>query len=87
MAQGDAILVKDLPPEIRGPAGESAPAFALTLEAALDLVAERLGAPEGPPWTQIEREVVQRVLKAANGDEAAAAKRLGITKAALRKRL
>lgn len=87
MAQGDAILVKDLPPEIRGQAGDSPQGPALTLEAALDLVAERLGAPEGPPWTEIEREVVRRVLRAANGDEVAAAKRLGITRAALRKRL
>jgi transcriptional regulator with PAS, ATPase and Fis domain len=35
----------------------------------------------------LEREIVQRALRAAGGDEAAAAKRLGITKAALKKRL
>jgi two-component system nitrogen regulation response regulator GlnG len=86
VAQGDAILVKDLPPEIRGPAGE--PALpALTLEAALDFVAGQLVATEQPLWPQVEREIAQRVLKAAGGDEAAAAKRLGITRAALRKRL
>ncbi|HMD60936.1 MAG TPA: helix-turn-helix domain-containing protein, partial [Opitutaceae bacterium] len=87
VAQGDAILVKDLPPEIRGTAGESAVAPALTLETALDYVAERLSLAEQPLWAQVEREIVQRVLKAANGDEAAAAKRLGITRVALRKRL
>jgi two-component system nitrogen regulation response regulator GlnG len=87
VAQGDAILVKDLPPEIRGAAGEAAPAAALTLEAALDFVADRVTASERPLWPQVEREIAQRVLKAANGDEAAAAKRLGITKVALRKRL
>jgi len=36
---------------------------------------------------QIEREIAQRALTAAGGDEAVAAKRLGITKAALKKRL
>jgi two-component system nitrogen regulation response regulator GlnG len=86
VAQGDAILVKDLPVEIRGSTGESAPAPALTLEGALDYVAEKVGLPEGPPWADIERDIVRRVLKAAGGDEAAAAKRLGMTKAALRKR-
>src|ERR1017187_620217 len=87
VAQGDAILVKDLPPEIRGPAGESAAAPALTLEAALDYVAERLAASDPPLWPPGEREIVPRVLRAAGGDETAAAKRLGVTKAALRKRL
>src|ERR1035441_10853193 len=57
VAQGDAILVKDLPPEIRGPAGEPAPAPALTLEAALDYVAERLAASGPPLWARDAREL------------------------------
>ena len=87
VAQGDAILVKDLPPEIRGAAGESASPFALTLDGALDYVADQLGASGEPLLEQFEREIVKRVMKANNGDEAASAKRLGITKVALKKRL
>ena len=86
VAQGDAILVKDLPPEIRGIA-EAAAAPALTLDAALDFVLDQPRPSEPPLMAQIEREIVQRALKAADGDEAAAAKRLGLSKAALRKRL
>jgi two-component system nitrogen regulation response regulator GlnG len=87
VAQGDAILVKDLPPEIRGAAGEALPGAALTVEAALDFLIEHVRAPDQPLLAQIDTEVARRVLKAAGGDEAAAAKRLGITRAALRKKL
>jgi two-component system nitrogen regulation response regulator GlnG len=87
VAQGDAILVKDLPAEIRGSAGESASPFALTTDTALDYLAEHLRSSEEPLLAQFEREIIQRVLKAMDGDEAAAAKRLGLTKAALKKRL
>jgi two-component system nitrogen regulation response regulator GlnG len=87
VAQGDAILVKDLPPEIRGSSGESSPPFALTVDAALDFLADQLKASEEPILPQFESGLVRRVVKALDGDEALAAKRLGITKAALRKRL
>jgi two-component system nitrogen regulation response regulator GlnG len=87
VAQGDAILVKDLPPEIRGSAGESASPFAITLDSAYDYVLEQLRSSEAPILPQVEREVIVRVLRSLGGDEAAAAKRLGITKAALKKRL
>jgi nitrogen regulation protein NR(I) len=87
VAQGDAILVKDLPPEIRGHAGESPAPTALTLDSALDFVAAQLGAAERPLLAHVEREIVQRVLHSANGDETLAAQRLGLTKVALRKRL
>jgi nitrogen regulation protein NR(I) len=87
VAQGDAILVKDLPPEIRGSSGESSSPFAITIDSALDYVAEQLGASEEPLLPRFERELVRRVMKASNGDEAAAAKKLGLTKAALKKRL
>jgi two-component system nitrogen regulation response regulator GlnG len=87
VAQGDAILVKDLPPEIRGPSGESASPFAITVDSALDYLADLLRSSEEPLLAQFERELARRVLRAMGGDEAAAAKRLGVTKAALLKRL
>ncbi len=87
IAQGDAILVKDLPAEIRGSAGEASSGPALTLDSALDFLAEQLRASESPLLAHVERELAQRVLNGSGGDEGAAAKKLGITKAALRKRL
>ena len=123
IAQGDAILVKDLPPEIReavgmvilgpttppgagsapvpaaGPvpvppaAPASPPAAAVPpeperppLEAALDLVFAQLGAGDAPVLPQLERELAARAVK-ENPDLAIAAKKLGITKAALQKLL
>ena len=85
VAQGDAILVKDLPQEIRGEAPGAAPA--LTLEGAFDFVAESLKDSPEPLLAVVEKAMVSRVLRACDGDETAAAKRLGLTKAALRKRL
>jgi two-component system nitrogen regulation response regulator GlnG len=102
IAQGDAILVKDLPPEVRGvAAGEAAPASAgvtavdapavlsgpaVSLDEALDFVFQRMGTKEGKMLQRLEREMASRALKAENGDAAAAAKRLGITKAAFLKK-
>jgi two-component system nitrogen regulation response regulator GlnG len=101
IAQGDAILVKDLPAEIRGVVdGEAAPpavvhgadaaaapaGHAFTLDEALDLVFKQMGARDGKLLQRVEGEIVARALKAENGDAAAAAKRLGITKAALVKK-
>ncbi len=109
IAQGDAILVKDLPVEIRGSAGEgsAAPAAsvsvvtvepmpapaetapvtaALTVDAALDFLFAQLSSGAEPMLPQIERALINRALAAENSDEASAAKRLGLTKAALQKR-
>jgi nitrogen regulation protein NR(I) len=109
IAQGDAILVKDLPAEIRNavgegsvapfvaeavvavelPAGETketSAASKLDLESALDAVFEELKAMEEPMLPRLERELIARALKEDAGDEAKAAKRLGLTKAALQKR-
>jgi two-component system nitrogen regulation response regulator GlnG len=98
IAQGDAILVKDLPAEIRGPADADPPSAAalppaaaapaaagpvISIEEALDLVFDRLGSPEGKILQRMEREMASRALKAEGGNATAAAKRLGITKAAL----
>jgi nitrogen regulation protein NR(I) len=119
IAQGDAILVKDLPPEIRGAAdgaatgaGESSvvnatpgqpaasadllpsPAIEstgggapLTLERALDFIFDQLKSSEEPLMPRVERELIERALAADGGDETKAAKRLGLTKAALQKRV
>jgi two-component system nitrogen regulation response regulator GlnG len=111
IAQGDAILVKDLPEEIRESVGVIAPAPAspgpepvaavpvavpiappappapaLTLEAALDLVYAEMGAGDEPLLPQLELAMMTRALAAEGGDETKAAKRLGLTKAALQKR-
>ncbi len=124
IAQGDAILVKDLPVEIRGAVESSAPvpaaavplsevatetpaavvaavaapapavppvaavaaAPALTLAAALDAAFAELAATEEAILPRLEREFIARALAAEGGDEAKAAKRLGLTKAALQKR-
>jgi two-component system nitrogen regulation response regulator GlnG len=109
IAQGDAILVKDLPVELRGgaetpaapaadapPAAEAASAPAAepvaekaaapTLAAALEQVFAELSATGEPLLPRLEREMIPRALAATGGDEAAAAKLLGLTKAVLQKR-
>ena len=110
IAQGDAILVKDLPAEIRGgtetaaaPVPAAVPEVAAaapaevraspgvagsSLPEALDQVFEQLTAGGQPLMgTSLERAMIERALKADGGDHAAAAaKRLGITKAALQKK-
>ena len=97
IAQGDAILVKDLPAELGGgavsvpaevdlppaaPAGE-----APDLASALDAVYAAAGKAEGGALAFVEREMVARALAENGGDLAAAAKVLGLTKAALQKRV
>jgi len=113
IAQGDAILVKDLPAEIRG-ATESAPPFPveepattntpsappetaaaadtgvrppLTVDGALDFLFAQLSAGDGAMLARVERELIARALTAEGGDETKAAKRLGLTKVALQKRV
>jgi two-component system nitrogen regulation response regulator GlnG len=106
IAQGDAILVKDLPAEIRGGASEGsaapfisvvavepvsvpaepAAAATLTIDAAFDLIFARLSADGEPLLPQVEKALIARALAAEKSDETKAAKRLGLTKAALQKR-
>ena len=108
IAQGDAILVMDLPAEIRGevealapepapppaipepeappPPPAPAPAPRPSLGEALDVVFAELGGSEDPVLPRLEREMVVRALAADAGDEAKAARRLGLTKAALQRR-
>jgi two-component system nitrogen regulation response regulator GlnG len=103
IAQGDTILLKDLPADIRAEAGGPAGAAgglptatdepagaappALTVGAALDFLLAELAGGEAPVFERIERELLPRALKAADGDAAKAAKLLGLTKAAFQKRL
>jgi len=58
----------------------------LTLAAALDHVFAALKDGEEPVLPRIERELIARALAEDGGDETKAAKRLGLTKAALQKR-
>jgi two-component system nitrogen regulation response regulator GlnG len=115
IAQGDAILVKDLPQEIRGelptesaaagvpapaaPVEECAPAApaaevpaanavpAIGLAEAFNAVFAQLAASGEPILARVEREFITRALAAESGDEVRAAKRLGLTRAALQKRV
>ena len=84
--QGDAILVSNLPPEIRGLGAAAAPAPELTLEAAYNFIFEKLKDGETPVLSRIEAEMIARMMK-AEPDETTAAKKLGLTKAALTKKL
>jgi len=133
IAQGDAILVKDLPAEIRGATGVETGAVApgsgaseppcemvrpvtaksappvpvkqaaelavgasgaslasgtnLTLEGAFDFLHAELARAGEPMLPVVERELARRALAAAEGDAALAAKSVGLTKAALQKRV
>jgi two-component system nitrogen regulation response regulator GlnG len=100
IAQGDAILVKDLPADIRSAAGipvevgdtadGAAPATSAassSLESALDGVFKELRAGGDGMLGRFERELAVRAMSAESGDEARAAKLLGVSKAALQKLL
>src|SRR5581483_1166399 len=96
IAQGDTVLLKDLPQEIREAVGEQAVATVenspaapsgQSLESTLDaLYAQLKSADKNSLLEFIEDELIQRALKDEVGDLAKAAVRLGLTKAALRKR-
>lgn len=142
IAQGDTILLKDLPVEIReavGPAPVSTPASEtpeapptpgiapgaaaatdapfdalrtaagesaalararavaeqivasaeppLTVERALDFLHRELSGGPEPILSRLEREMIQRVVKAEEGNLLKASEKLGITRATLRKRV
>ena len=125
IAQGDAILVNDLPAELRSatstestPGAESDASVspfdsirtataenvalasariaaesiaagepALTAERALDFLYANLRQGDVPLLTRIEQEMIQRTVTAAKGDLKAAAAELGLTVAALKKKL
>jgi DNA-binding NtrC family response regulator len=120
IAQGDAILVKDLPMEIRrasasvgegalasgttppvasarepaqehpvtaAPDSAAKAAAPLSLEGALDVVFSSLSGKGEPVLARVEREMIDRAVSTAAQDAVDAAKLLGITKAALAKKL
>jgi len=100
IAQGDTILLKDLPSEIREVGAEpGAPAAAEAdkppapaepgpgIAAMLDTLYAQLKTHHREPILDfVEDELIQRTLKDEAGDLAKAAERLGLAKAALRKR-
>jgi DNA-binding NtrC family response regulator len=73
-------------PAALSPAADAA-APALTVGAALDFVFAQLKSADTPLLPRVERELVARALAAESGDAAKAAKLLGLTKAALQKKL
>jgi hypothetical protein len=64
---------------------ESKPA--LTLAGALDFIHAELATGDKPILPRIQRELAQRAVAAAKGDEAVAAKKLGLAKPLLKKLL
>ena len=98
VAQGDAILVKDLPGEIHAAAGNDSPvaraaserslvgrAAPPDLDSALDVVFSRLAEGSDPVLPRLQRALATGALAADAGDETRAARRLGITRTALKK--
>ena len=60
---------------------------ALTAERALDFLFASLGKTGEPVLPQLERAMLERALAAADGDAAKAAAMLGLTKAAVQKKV
>jgi two-component system nitrogen regulation response regulator GlnG len=93
IAQGDAIIVTDLPAALGGSVSPSNPPIEttgksnLTVETALDFLHSQLIDSEAGMLTTVQRELAQRTLDKLDGDAAAAAKQLGLTKPALKKLL
>ena len=96
MAKGEAILTTDLPSEISGQGASTAPLAPLTAGDAgvtdVVLLARQLFQwarrdPKLKLIPAVERELVIQAMKETGGNQANAAKLLGITRATLRKRL
>lgn len=138
IAQGDTILLKDLPEEIRDAVGPVTPVVPvapvtpltapgseapfdtartaadesaalvharivadhyaatasaipaeppLTVERALDFLHTQLSGGDEPILSRLEREMIQRVVRAEEGNLLKASEKLGITRATLRKRV
>ncbi len=96
MAKSDAILLGDLPPEISGQGGASAPPPATTVGETTATDAAALARqlfqwarrdPKLKVIPAVERELVIQALKETGDNQVHAAKMLGITRATLRKRI
>ena len=85
VARGDTILPKDLPAEVAGAGLSPAAAAAPSLEQAWQVIFEKLSTGEGPILAAVEGEMIRRMM-AKEPDLAAAAKKLGISKALLQRR-
>ena len=95
VANGDAILTRDLPPEITGQASGAPPtstsASSTTMSDAAVLARQLFQLARRDPKVKIipavERELVVQALKESADNQVQAAKLLGITRATLRKRI
>ena len=87
VAQGDAILVKDLPVEIRGDVPGEAATVSLSVEQAVKFLVERLEKENKPVFSSLGRKVASHVLELEKGNALQAAKRLGLSPAAFKKLL
>ena len=103
MAQGDTILIKDLPEELLQAIGFSPEDTESTEMEAKVTDVEELGAPFSDPMDkayaslrrehdsnlleQVERAVIARVLNEFDGKQSKAIELLGISRATLRKRI
>ena len=68
-------------------ASASASVNGLTVEAALDFLHRELSNDEEPILSRLEREMIQRVVRAESGNLLRASEKLGITRSTLRKRV
>jgi DNA-binding NtrC family response regulator len=80
------IPVNSATTEDSAPEPRAAATSGTGLDVAFDAVFEALKNEESI-LDRVERELIARALKADDGDEAKAAKRLGLTKSALQRRL
>ena len=98
VAQGNVVLLKDLPPEVTGEAASAAPVLSAQAATGESGVSELTGvARQLFQWARrdpklkvipaVERELVIEALKETGGNQVHAAKLLGITRATLRKRV
>jgi two-component system nitrogen regulation response regulator GlnG len=98
VAQGDVVLLKDLPPEVTGEGASASPVFSAQSATGESGVSDLAAlARQLFQWARrdpklkiipaVERELVIEALKETNGNQLHAAKLLGITRATLRKRV
>jgi two-component system nitrogen regulation response regulator GlnG len=69
------------------PVADQSTAGALTVDQALDFLHRELSTGEEPILSRLEREMIQRVVRAESGNLLRASEKLGITRSTLRKRV
>ena len=98
VAQGDVVLLKDLPPEVTGEGPSASPVLSAQAATGENGVSDLVAlARQLFQWARrdptlkvipaVERELVIQALKETGGNQLHAAKLLGITRATLRKRV